>query len=278
MRAKSAIAASITFLLSACSPSEHEIDNIATISCNIMGESRTMDGAIRLKELNAARKKIHAAAYLGDDDTIMEAFKFGLCEELVKDDRYEEKLTEQKQVAKQLENERIAQEEQERLIQIARDEATAKNNSAEVEAYIKSNAYVPEIVSTSVSHYWSTEVAVEITCLDGLKGKVVLRLKDGLGEIENLFFFDCSEDGTDRTRYGYRVGDKLSPEAVRYLSKLDYSDRKDAALFDSGMMLISGIFVSDHNFLNNEPLKLLGQRIARSKSKIEVISIPVKVN
>ena len=40
-----------------CGPSQAEIDNIATIACNIMGESRNMDAAMRITEINNALEK-----------------------------------------------------------------------------------------------------------------------------------------------------------------------------------------------------------------------------
>jgi hypothetical protein len=42
----------------ACSPSNQEIQNTATIACNIMTESRSIDTVRRVKEINAAREKL----------------------------------------------------------------------------------------------------------------------------------------------------------------------------------------------------------------------------
>lgn len=75
----------IALALTACGPSQEEIDNTAIITCNIMGESRNMDAAMRIKEINAAREKIGADPYLGTDATIKESFEWGLCIDLVKD-------------------------------------------------------------------------------------------------------------------------------------------------------------------------------------------------
>ena len=72
--------------LAACGPSQQEIDDTATITCNIMAESRNMDAAFRIKEVNAAREKIGAGPYLGDDEQIRDSFEMGLCKELVKGD------------------------------------------------------------------------------------------------------------------------------------------------------------------------------------------------
>ena len=62
---------SLSFLYS-CESSIEERQNIATITCNIMAESRNMDGAMRLKEINSAREKINAEPYLGNDYKIKE--------------------------------------------------------------------------------------------------------------------------------------------------------------------------------------------------------------
>ena len=71
-------------LVVACGPSPEEIDNIAIITCNVMGESRNMDAAFRIKEINAAREKIGAAPYLGTDQEIKESLRSGTCKWLVK--------------------------------------------------------------------------------------------------------------------------------------------------------------------------------------------------
>lgn len=76
--------------LTACGPSQQEIDDTATITCNIMAESRNMDSAFRIKEINEAREKIGAGPYLGNDEQIRDSFEMDLCKELVKgDDSYE---------------------------------------------------------------------------------------------------------------------------------------------------------------------------------------------
>ena len=80
----------------ACGLSDQEIQNTATITCSIMMESRGVNAEVRIKELNAARKKIGEGAFLGRDADILISFKHGLCESLVKnDDDYESRLAEQ---------------------------------------------------------------------------------------------------------------------------------------------------------------------------------------
>jgi hypothetical protein len=58
---------SSSLALFGCGPSQEEIDNIATITCNIMGESRNMDLALRIREINSVREKIGAEPFLQGD-------------------------------------------------------------------------------------------------------------------------------------------------------------------------------------------------------------------
>jgi len=59
-----------------------------------MGESRNMDGALRIKEINAAREKLGEPVYLGSDEKIKESFEYDLCVSLVLNDGYDEKKNE----------------------------------------------------------------------------------------------------------------------------------------------------------------------------------------
>ena len=45
-------------MLVSCGPSQKEKEEIAILTCNIMGESRKMDASDRLKEINLAREQI----------------------------------------------------------------------------------------------------------------------------------------------------------------------------------------------------------------------------
>ena len=98
--------------------------NTAIYTCNVMGESRNMDAAFRIKELNVARTEIGGSMYLGTDDQIKESFEYGLCLSLVLEDSYEEKLKERKEAekvaaAKRKEEERIASEKRREAARIA---------------------------------------------------------------------------------------------------------------------------------------------------------------
>ena len=88
---------------------------IAAVTCSIMSETRNMDAAIRVREMNDAREKIGGEPFLGGDDVIQESFEFGLCQELVLDDSYKEILQPLKD-AKRLAREKRAEEAEERRI------------------------------------------------------------------------------------------------------------------------------------------------------------------
>jgi hypothetical protein len=70
-------------LLASCGPSQEDKENVAAVTCSIMSETRNMDAAVRVREMNDAREKIGGEPFLKGDNAIQEAFEFGLCQELV---------------------------------------------------------------------------------------------------------------------------------------------------------------------------------------------------
>jgi antitoxin component YwqK of YwqJK toxin-antitoxin module len=99
-----------TFLICSCGQSQEEREKIAAVACSIMGETRNMDSSIRVREMNDAREKIGGEPFLGGDSTIKEAFEYGLCQELVLNETYDERLQSRKDA--QRERARIAAEKQ----------------------------------------------------------------------------------------------------------------------------------------------------------------------
>ena len=96
-------------ILISCSPSYEEKMEIAIVACNIMAESRNMDAALRIKEMNEAREKVGEGKFLLRDESIKEAFSYGLCESLVLNEKdYMIRLNELK--ADRFEQQRIEQE------------------------------------------------------------------------------------------------------------------------------------------------------------------------
>ena len=62
-------------MLFSCEPSVKEKEEIAILTCNIMGESRNMDAAFRIKEINTAREQMGEDRFLGTDDEILNSFE-----------------------------------------------------------------------------------------------------------------------------------------------------------------------------------------------------------
>lgn len=91
---KRTIFLSTLFLLVACGPSNEDKQNVATITCNIIAETKNMDPAMKIKEMNNAREKINGEPYLFGKDKINESLKYNLCQNLVllSESEYEEVL------------------------------------------------------------------------------------------------------------------------------------------------------------------------------------------
>lgn len=110
---KKIILISLAFILISCGPSPEEMATIGQLTCNIMAETKNIDGALRIKEINAAREKLGMPAFLGSDDVIKESFEYGLCPSLVwsNDNDYKELLQSKKlQLAKEAEEARLKEE------------------------------------------------------------------------------------------------------------------------------------------------------------------------
>ena len=173
--------------LSACGPSNQAKEEIAILTCNIMGESRNMDGAVRIKEINAAREKLGEDAFLGSDDAIKQSFEYGLCRELVLNDPdYIDKLT----VTLEIELARLKAEEEERekRAKAARIEREKREEAKRIEieqapskyrkAVLKQIAdYNPAITHAGMRSIGSGEI--HITCLNGLYAEVIIKLTNG---------------------------------------------------------------------------------------------------
>ena len=86
----------ISLILASCGPSSEEKKNIAAVTCSIMGETRNMDAAVRVREMNDAREKIGGEPFLKGDSVIKEAFEYGLCQQLVVNENYNEALQSRK--------------------------------------------------------------------------------------------------------------------------------------------------------------------------------------
>ena len=115
---------------------------IAAVTCSIMSETRKMDAAVRVREMNDAREKIGGEPFLGGDDAIIDAFEYGLCKELVLNENYEQAL--QLAVNKRAERQRIAAEKKAEEQKIAAEKqriAAEKQRTADSKPTVKGVFY-----------------------------------------------------------------------------------------------------------------------------------------
>ena len=123
------------FLLAACGPSQEEKQNIAQNACSIMGETKKSDSLFRTQTMIDAREKIGGGAFVRGDDAIIEAFEFGVCQQLVLNESYDEILQPLKD-AKQ-ERERIAAERQAEQERIAAEKRAEEQRIADSKPTVK---------------------------------------------------------------------------------------------------------------------------------------------
>ena len=209
----------LSFLFS-CGPSPEEIaaelkqrNDLATVTCNFMAESRNMDAAMRIKEINSARERLGEELYLGTDSGIVESFKYGLCKELVLNDpEYNAKLITimdavAEQARKDEERARIAREKAAEEARIAAEKKAKedKKNIATWSNNINSvlKEYPLDITLTKIKFRidYSDDERIEFTysCknLTGLTHDVIFKFKNNLGEIraEGNMIGSCSGYG-----------------------------------------------------------------------------------
>ena len=230
MRVMKSLYSTLLFiLLVSCGMSDEERLEIATITCNVMAESRNMDAAFRIKELNSARELLGENRYLEGDDVIKEAFQFDLCTELVLNDPKFDSILESKKETYLVELKRVQDsilaEKQKELDSLTKayEEAVGKRKQR-VEQYRKERSdsqrewrnnlmeylasYEPSPI-TAISYSQKTKsLNLDLRCSDkikGMKSRVRIRFNNGLKEI-------VSDEG-----YCYSKGiqfdkDKLSKE------------------------------------------------------------------
>ena len=198
--------------LTACGPSPEEKQNIAIITCNIMGESINMNASMRIKEINSARTRINADPYLSGDAAIKEAFRYGLCEELVLDDpEYKNKLStyrEAQRIATKIAEEAAAEKER-----IAAEKAK-KEKIANTRAYTSEvikvfKEYPPNpILDTfkmDLDSFGNEYIEVIFSCenLTGLSGFLIIDFKNDIGQLKEMFFCTGNYGFKQITNYGF---------------------------------------------------------------------------
>lgn len=219
----------ILLTITSCGLSKKDKDEIATITCNVMAESRNMDAAFRIKELNSARELLGENRYLEGDDVIKEAFQFDLCTELVLNDPKFDSILESKKEAYVIELKRVQDsiltEKQKELDSLTKfyEEAVSKREKR-VDQYRKDRSasqrewrnnimeylasYEPSPITTISYSQKTKSLNLGFSCskkIQGMKSRFIIRFNNGLKEI-------VSDEG-----YCYSKGiqfdkDKLSKE------------------------------------------------------------------
>ena len=118
----------MVFGIIGCSMPQEEKENIAAVTCSIMSETRNMDAAVRVREMNDAREKIGGEPFLRGDAAIKEAFDWELCQELVLNETYDERLQSLKDAKRELE--RIAEEKRAEEQRIAEEKRAEEQRIA----------------------------------------------------------------------------------------------------------------------------------------------------
>ena len=96
----------VFFLITGCGMSESEKEDLVTISCNVMKETRYKNPSDMIKEVNHIRERIEGDAFLLLGEDISRAIEYDLCEELVLDHPNYEKLLKENIQRKKEMNER----------------------------------------------------------------------------------------------------------------------------------------------------------------------------
>tara|TARA_B100000768_G_C11247237_1_gene362352 strand:- start:156 stop:986 length:831 start_codon:yes stop_codon:yes gene_type:complete len=217
---KKLLALLLLFGIVGCGPSTEDLEaiakknsDIATVTCNIIGESPTYDAAMRIKEVNLAREKIGEDLYLGKDKKIAESFVYGLCKELVVNDpEYSNKLKEKILIAEQLQLKKKQEAEQLRIEQLRLAEELEVKRLLEA----KNNIEILNAEKTSFSElngnwifitYWAD------WCLPSCFNQLI--------ELE-LFFNERLKTNkkNDLKVYGYNF-DELADEELAFLAEMN---------------------------------------------------------
>ena len=190
----------LTLTLIACGPSQKDRD-IAAVTCAVMGETRIMDAAIRVREMNEARKKIGGEPFLRGDNAIKEAFEYGLCEELVLNVAYDESL--KNLIDAKRERERIAAEKRAEEIRIAAEKrAEEERIAAEKKAEEQRIAAEKQRIANS-----TPTVKEEFYSNGELKKRRNYQSKDDGGKQHGLYRW-WRENGQLREETAYENGEK----------------------------------------------------------------------
>ena len=260
-------------LLSACGPSQEEIaeqerlaeeakvaelkqrSDLATVTCNFMAESRNMDAAMRIKEINSVRERLGEDFYLGTDAGIKESLEYGLCRELVLNDPdYNSKLLETITVVKEAEEiARIASEKlAEEIARLAKEKKAEEERIARVKkAEEERIARVKKAEEERMKKEKELEIAKRL--IEEVTPVYPRRAKERGTQGYSLVKFTITEIGTVEDVIvieGY-CGDPTNPETVfRPCSVFNSSSSRAALKLKYKTKVVNGKAVSTEDVLH----------------------------
>jgi len=260
-------------LLSACGPSQEEIaeqerlaeeakvaelkqrSDLATVTCNFMAESRNMDAAMRIKEINSVRERLGEDFYLGTDAGIKESLEYGLCRELVLNDPdYNSKLLETITVVKEAEEiARIASEKlAEEIARLAKEKKAEEERIARVKkAEEERIARVKKAEEERMKKEKELEIAKRL--IEEVTPVYPRRAKERGTQGYSLVKFTITEIGTVEDVIvveGY-CGDPTNPETVfRPCSMFNSSSSRAALKLKYKTKVVNGKAVSTEDVLH----------------------------
>jgi len=184
---------------------KEKADRVAAVTCSIMGETRNMDSAVRVRELNDAREKIGGEPFLGGDSAIKQSFEYGLCRELVLNDpdyfgklnkaleiertrlkaerleRETRKEAERYERETRKEAERLALEAREKAAKIEREkqEENARIAREKRKESLKIKREADKIIQEQLDKEYASQNGVFYTYFDDGRVDIVKNLRDG---------------------------------------------------------------------------------------------------
>lgn len=184
-------------LLAACGPSQEEKQNIAQNACSIMGETKKSDSLFRTQTMIDAREKIGGGAFVRGDDAIIEAFEFGVCQQLVLNESYDEILQPLKD-AKQ-ERERIAAERQAEQERIAAEKRAEEQRIADSKPTVKEEFFSNGQLKSRTNYQPKSDGGKKDGVYEGFneKGQLTTKgsYKDGKGDGPWEYYFNNGQIG-----------------------------------------------------------------------------------
>jgi antitoxin component YwqK of YwqJK toxin-antitoxin module len=238
-------------LLISCGPSpeekRQEAERVAAVTCAIMSETRNMDASVRVEKMNEAREKIGGQPYLRGDEVIKEAFEYGLCQELVLNENFDESIQpirdEKREqiriVEEQLRVEAEKRAEGRRLKEAKRREedrkAAEKQRIADSKPSVKEEFHFGTKVLRKRTHYQAKNDG-------GKKHGLEEQFYDDGRPSSSMNYKDGERDGLELSWFGNRVHWRLNWKDGKKHGLSEYIDYKtgefeSAECYDNGRLI-----------------------------------------